>query len=258
MEPSQQDQLSQQSTGSHVLHPEADTQNLPIIQPSILSSAPEQVAVPSSEPKRYVRNGVLRPGDAVTTSMMNKAKALAMAGVVGLSGAMMTDNAKAQGIPGLEQTGKVWVAGAINGVINHIIPGIPGALAVDSRGNPLIVTKTPAQMAMSLTPRISQETMNYANLIGINIRDIGKIVILENRANRNEYLEYKKVTTENHYLTGLNIKQISESEGGGLSIIANWNEKDPISGRMVAKQQEAILVVDKGKIIPSFRGDKPF
>lgn len=78
----------------------------------------EQPVTPEREPELHLRESVLRPDDIVKKGIRDRARALAMAGVLGLSGAMTTDDAKAGVFA--DQLGAVVTVGLINGIANGI------------------------------------------------------------------------------------------------------------------------------------------
>lgn len=169
------------------------------------------------EPQGKSGRHVLRPGDAA----MRRIRASVAAALVGFGGAMMTDSAKAQGIPGLEQTGKVWAAGAINGVINQIIPGIPGALVVDSRGNPLIVQKTPAQMASTRPAEREPGVNEIAAKMNLSITERNGMFRISSNSDPSKYKNIIKYTDEDHYT---NIIRLLKAPNGGLELFHSYRK----------------------------------
>lgn len=236
----------------HVLHPETTLPTfsyadaVQMTQPSSIFKKPEQPKSPSHEPKPNAGNRVLRPGDTSSKSLSGRMKALAMAGVVGLSGAMMTDNVEAGGIPGLEQAGKVIGTRFLNGVL----ASSPLAVTIDSQGNPLVVAKTPAQMAMLKPALREQGVEQIAASMGLSIIEQGAIFSISRNNNPADNIFINKFHNPGQYTTGIKLER---APNGGLKLSVAFITT--VNGVQQENSQISIINVDQtGKIISTIIG----
>ena len=97
---------------------------------------------------------VLRPENWITEKIKQRIRALATAGMVGLSGAGVTD-ANAIELRGVKETAAVLGVGILN---KTVLSQTPVAVVLDQKGNPVVIPKTPGQQAMT-TPASDRKSV---------------------------------------------------------------------------------------------------
>ncbi len=230
----------------HILHPEQDIQKSPtlditavnkMIQP-VPSQTLEQVATPSQEPKLHLRKGVMRPDDSVKRTLHNKVKAIMMAGVVGLSGAMATDDTHAGDFS--KSAEKVFGALAI-GAINANTPGAPFVLKQNPNGgDPVLVLKGPGQRPVN--QYFEPGVVEYARSMGVEIISDKDIFTILNFKNQNdEKKSFQKYYDPTHFTTAIELKK---APGEGMYLKINFVQNS------VAQVQSLFITIGQdGKMV---------
>lgn len=207
---------------SHILHPDLDPQEPSVQDPVLLNIE----RVQESEPKKWYKR-IFRPSDLINERFKIRVRALAAAALVGIGGVTTTDNAEAGGIRGLEQTGK----GILAGVVNEMILNKTGTnVRIDQQGNPVIVAKSPQEVALNLQPRFEPGVLEYAQGIGLNVINQGMIFQIQNNLNPAEAVSLVKYHNPTYYSTAITL---SKAPGGGLLLLTQYIKNNYPGAQMV-------------------------
>lgn len=176
----------------------------------------EKESVPGTERPKILRPNSLKVAEEKKKwGMIQTVQATVAAGVMSAA-AMAPQPAQAGGINGFEQAAAVVAAGIIN---NKLFNNSPVSIKIDQNNNGVLVAKSPQEMAMNLAPQISQETMNYARAIGINIINDGMIFKIENANNPAEEITIVKYYNPTQFTTGISVRQ---AVGGGILLSVQY------------------------------------
>jgi hypothetical protein len=207
----------------HVMHPESEEQ---IQSPSNIVGKLE--VAPGVDGPRHV----LRPDSEKRKGLSRRAKALAAAAIVGLSGAMMTDNAHAEDIQG--------GSNLLAGIVNSALAKTPFAVGVDSSGRAQAFVKSPAQMAINRPAAREQGVEQVAASMGLSIIEQGTIFSISRNGNPADNVTIQKYYDANHYTTAISIR---EAPNGGLLLNTSYVDNGQIHSQM------SIINIDQtGKI----------
>ncbi len=233
MESSPQSQTNHKE--SHVLHPPKLVEEDATIQ---------QLERVRTEPVLHVRKGILRPG--TRRKILDRVKAVAMAGLVGVAGAMAPDNAEAGGIKGLEQAGKTIAVGMAN---NTFLSKTPFGIVLDNQGNPVVVAKSPGQQA-SQKPSMRQPGIEaHAQAMGLSIIEQGMVFAIVSNNHPNESpVSITKYYNPTHYTDSI---KLEKAPNGGLLLSTVYIKDGQPRSHM------AVINVDQtGKIVSTIMGNQ--
>lgn len=223
----------------HVLHPEQEEfSTRPDAEPAL---GKLEVAPGVDGPRK-----VMRPGDRKEKNILaklGKPLAASLAVVAGLGGALGSTEAKAEGIPGLEQAGKVIGVQ----VLTNILAQTPLAVGIDNQGNPMVVAKTPAQMAITRPAVREPGVEQVAASMGLSIIEQGIIFSISRYNNPADNVNIKKYYDSNHYTTGINLRR---APNGGLLLSTSY-----IDNGQLHSQMSIINIDTTGKIVTTIMGN---
>ena len=201
----------------------------------------EQPVTPEREPELHLRESVLRPDDIVKKGIRDRAKALAMAGVVGLSGAMMADDAKA-GVfeDSLARTATILATNALNDVLPSQIRTI-----ITQNGEVTVMPNPRYRPGTKINLEVG--IREYATSLGLMVSEPNQPFAIWSNFNPNDNVSIVNSSDPTQYTTSINV---TKSQGGGLLLTTRYMK----SGQ--AFTQLSILKVDQtGKMSTTIIGN---
>lgn len=190
----------------------------------------EQPVTPEHEPELHLREGVLRPDDIVKKGIRDRAKALAMAGVVGLSGAMMADDAKA-GVfeDSLARTATILATNALNDVL-------PGQIRTIITQNGEVTVMPNPRYRPGTKINLEVGIREYATSLGLMVSEPNQPFAIWSNVNPSGGVSIVNSQDPSQYTTNISI---TKAQGGGLMITTRYM----LGGQ--ARTQLAVMRVDQ-------------
>ncbi len=215
MEPTQ-NTIKQQDVSPHILHPDSEEISTPITQEQVseLAHKLEQGTVPSYQ---LILRKVLRKKDFVNAQVMQRARALAAATLVGVGATSASDAVAGPKINGGERL----LAGLVTTAIANSELGrqIPVNITVRPDGNIDLNGKSPQQLAYGFKINYAGDTETYLNRIGIKIDEDGAVVVIKNINNLNQQIPFTKYYHDKHFTYNVVAKRV---ENGAVQFNINY------------------------------------
>ncbi len=200
--PNNPQNLSEQSP--HILHPGLEETDPTVTSEQVAELAESLEKGQEYKPKFFERI-VLRKKNWLNAKVMQRARALAAAAMVGLGAATAPPALAGVKIQG----GEKMLADVLGAVINNSELGrrVPANVIITPDGNINLTGKSPQQIAYNFRLNYQGDSKALLDAIGINVREDGAMVLIENKSNANQSESFTKYHNDRHFTYDVKVER---------------------------------------------------